>query len=110
MYTTTARPRATAFEAPTPNHRADFAWQAAIEAFGPKAIHHLIRPDFVDHGPVDELHGVDEAVDGIQAVSRWLSLAANLEGEEAEIAYQTADEIRRVLGLSQNDVTQRTAA
>lgn len=88
--------------------RADFARQATIEAFGPKAIHHLTSPDFVDHEP--DSASTDEIVDGHQAVTRWLTLAAVLEGEEAEIAHQTADELGQVLGFSWADVLARNAA
>ena len=87
---------------------ASFARQAAIDAFGPQAIHHLNGAGFVNRRP--DSAGDDEIVDGCQAVTRWLSLAANIEGDEAEIAYQTADEIRRVFGLSWADVLDREAA
>ena len=90
-------------------HRADFARQAAFEAFGPRAINHLSGPDFVDREP-DSASSPDEIVGGRQAVTRWLILAANSEGEEAEIAYQTADELRQTLGLSWADVLGRKAA
>ncbi len=86
----------------------NFAREAALDAFGPKAVHHLNGAGFVNCRP--DSAGDDEIVDGRQAVTRWLSLAANLEGDEAETAYQTADEIRRVFGLSWADVLDREAA
>ncbi len=90
--------------------RAAFAREATIDAFGPRAIRALDEPDFRDRKPVDELHGAAEPVDGIQAATHWLSLAASLDGAEAETAYQTADELRRVLGLDWADVIGQEAA
>ncbi len=87
--------------------RANFARSAALDAFGAKAFRHLTDSDFVDRAP--DRDDPDE-VDGRQAVARWLSLAAVLEGEEAEISRQTADELRRVLGLSWANVLGRKAA
>ena len=103
MHTTTARPRATAPTTPAPTRRGAFAREAALDAFGRQVIHHLSDPEPESGTP-------DDMIDGRQVVARWLSLAASLEGEEAEIARQTADELCRVLGLSQDDVTRRTAA
>ncbi len=87
--------------------RTTFARQAAIDAFGPKAVHHLNGAGVVDHEPLDD---PEEDVDGRQAVARWLKLAAHTDGEAAQTAYQTADELRRVLGLSWADVLGRKAA
>ncbi len=93
---------------PASKHRTTFARQAAIAAFGPKAVRHLNGAGVVDHEPLDD---PDEAVDGREALARWLKLAANLQdGEAADTAYQTADEIRRVLGLEWSDVIGREAA
>ena len=89
---------------------ADFARQATIEAFGPQAIHNLNGPPFVDREPLDELRDPDEPVDGREVVSRWLKLAANTDGEAAETAFETADELRRVLGLSWADLIDREVA
>ena len=109
--TTSPARRASRTSSPfNPGHhrRDDFARQAAIEAFGPKAVHHLTSSNFVDREPNSA--GDDEIVNGHQAVARWLTLAANLKGEEAEIAYQTADELRQVLGFSWADVLGRREA
>ncbi len=93
---------------PDSKHRTTFARQAAIAAFGPKAVRHLNGAGVVDHEPLDD---PDEAVDGREAVARWLKLAANLEdGEAAQTAYQTADELRRVLGLSWAVLLEREVA
>ncbi len=86
-------------------NRAAFAREAALEAFGPRAIHHLNGDVFVDRAG-----GVDEDIDGREAIARWLAIALNTEAEDAEVAYQTADELRRVLGLTWDDVLQRRAA
>ncbi len=102
--------RATAPNPRTTSHRASFARQAAIDAFGPKAVHHLIGPDFADRKPGDDLQDADEIIEGHQAIGRWLALAMSSEGEEAEIAYQTADELREVLGLTWDDIIGRRAA
>ena len=97
-------------ENPTPNRRADFARDAALDAFGRGVIHHLNNAVFQDRDPLDEVQDPDEAVDGRQAVARWLKLAANTDSEAAKIAFQTADELRRVLGLEWSDVIAREAA
>ncbi len=89
---------------------ASFAREAALDAFGPRAIHVLDDTDFRDRKPLDDLHDPEEAVDGREAISRWLKLAATVEGEAAETAYETANELRRVLGLSWADVLRREAA
>ncbi len=100
-----------------PNHhhsaskrRATFARQCALDAFGCRAIHHLGDPDFQNLEPVGEPLDSDEAVDGRKAISRWLRLAANADGEAADTAFETADELRRVLGLSWADLLGRRAA
>ena len=91
------------------SRRAGFAREAALDAFGPKAVHHLNGAGFVNCRP--DSAGDDEIVDGRQAVTHWLSLAADLEdGEAAQTAFDTADELRRVLGLSWADVIGREAA
>ena len=93
---------------PASKHRATFARQAAIDGFGPKAVRHLNGAGVVDHEPLDN---PDEAVDGREALARWLKLAANLEdGEAAQIAYETANELRRVLGLSWADLLEQEVA
>ena len=91
-------------------HCAAFARECALDAFGRQAVHHLNGAGFVDREPLDELRDPEEAVDGREAVARWLKLAANADGEAAETAFETADEIRRVLGLEWSDVIQRRAA
>ena len=87
---------------------ASFARQAAIDAFGPQAIHHLNGAGFVNRRP--DSAGDDEIVDGREALARWLKLAANAEGEAADTAFETADEIRRVLGLEWSNLIGREAA
>ena len=101
---------ATAPENPAPNRRATFARECALDAFGRGAIHHLKSAAFQDREPLDEPHDPDEAVDGRETVSRWLKLAANADGDEADTAFETADELRRVLGLEWSDVIAREAA
>ena len=93
---------------PTSKHRAAFAHECALDAFGGGAIHHLNSSGFLAREPLDD---PDEDVDGREAVARWLKLAANLQdGEAADTAYQTADEIRRVLGLEWSNVIGREVA
>ena len=111
MSSTTTTARASAPESPLPSgrQRANFARDCALDAFGRGAIHHLTSSNFVDRER--DSAGDDEIVDGREAVARWLKLAANLEdGEAAQTAFQTADELRRVLGLSWADVLGRKAA
>ena len=108
-YTTTTT-RASAPESPTPSdqHRADFARDCALDAFGRGAIHHLNSSGFVARKPLDDPDG---AVDGREALARWLKLAANVEdGEAAQIAYEIANELRRVLGLSWPDLLEQKVA
>ncbi len=92
---------------PASKHRTTFARQAAIAAFGPKAVRHLNGAGVVDHDPLDD---PDEAVDGREALARWLKLAANAEGEAADTAFETANELRRVLGLEWDDLIVRDVA
>ncbi len=92
---------------PASKHRATFARQAAIGAFGPKAVHHLNGAGVVDHEPLDD---PEEVIDGREAVARWLKLAANADGEAAQTAFETADELRRVLGLSWADLLEQEVA
>ena len=92
------------------SHRATFARQAAIAAFGPRAAYHLDGEAFADRGPHDAVQDADEIVDGREAIARWLALAMRSEREEADVAYQTADELRQVLGFSWDDVIGRRRA
>ncbi len=87
-----------------------FAREATLDAFGRKAIHYLENSDFTDREPGADLEDADAIIDGRQAVSRWLVLACTLEGEEAKTAYETADELRQVLGLEWADLLGRKAA
>jgi hypothetical protein len=90
--------------------RTDFARAAVVAAFGARALHHLSNPGFVDREPDGEQHDDSEAIAGRQVVLRWLALATKLEGDDAETAYATADELRQVLRLSWSDVVGRAAA
>ena len=103
------RTRATAPSpsSPSNSHRASFARQATIEAFGPKAVHHLIGPDLADRKPGDDLQDADEIIEGREAIARWLALAMSSEGEEAETAYETADGLRQILGLGRPRQSER---
>ena len=110
--TTIARPASSRLElsSHSANHRATFARQAAIAAFGPRAAHHLDGEALADRGPHDALQDADEIVEGREAIARWLALAMSSEGEEAQTAYDTADELRQVLGLEWEDLIGRKAA
>ncbi len=92
---------------PASQGHANFAREAALDAFGRGAIYHLTSSNFVDREP--DSAGDDEIVDGREALARWLKLAANAEGEAADTAFETADELRRVLGLSWTDILGRAA-
>ena len=106
----TRRPERSNFLTISEKRRAGFARQAAIDAFGPKAAHCLNGSSFVDRDPDEVLHDADEVIEGREAIARWLALAMSSEGEEAEIAYETADELRQVLGLEWADLLGRKAA
>ena len=112
MSITHARPGSSRLElsSHSANHRDTFARQAAIEAFGTRAVHHLNGSVFIDRYPDDVLQDADEIVEGREAIARWLALAMSSEGEEAEVAYQTADELRQVLGLDWTEIIGREAA
>ena len=92
---------------PASQRHASFARQAALDAFGPKAVHHLNGAGVVDHDPLDD---PNEAIDGREVLARWLKLAATVEdGEAAQTAYETANELRRVFGLEWADLIGREA-
>ena len=103
------RTRATAPSpsSPSNSHRASFARQAAIDAFGPRAVHHLTDEVFVDREPA----GADDFVDGHDAIIRLLKSVINSDGsEQAEIAFERADQLRQILHFEWADVLSREAA
>ncbi len=112
MCTTSKTPASSRSNSPTisENHRASFARDAAIDAFGPKAAHCLNGSNFADRYPDQPLQDADEIIEGREAIARWLVLAMDSDGEDAEIAYQTADELRQVLGLEWTEIIGREAA
>ena len=72
-----------------------FAKAIVCEVFPGKALS-LARggQEFRDRDPDAALQDASEYLDGQQAVVRWLALAMESEGEDAAIAFQTADELR----------------
>ncbi len=92
--------------APSPQHRADFAREATIAAFGPKAIHALDEPNVYSHRPnhgprpLGQIAAKVADDTGIKAFRHWMAQAAKAESEEErEAAQKIAAEIARLLGL-----------
>ena len=106
-----------------PNHhhsalkrRAAFARQAAIAAFGSKAIHALDKPNVEvcqpDHGPRPrgKVATTITRDTGLQAIRHWLAQAAKAESdEERETVLEIAGEIARLMGLEVNLIGQEVA-
>ena len=91
----------------TSSRRASFARQAAIDAFGSRAVHHLTDEVFIDREPA----GADDFVDGHDAIIRLLKSAINSDGsEQAEISFERADQLRQILHFEWADVLSREAA
>ncbi len=86
--------------------RAAFARDAAIDAFGPKAISSLDdggfedrRPDYGPR-PLGKIAAKTTNDIGIQALRHWLNQAGQADSdEEREAALEIAAEIARLLGL-----------
>ena len=118
MSTTATTRRATAPESPCPfdQRRADFARQAAIAAFGRKAIHALDEPGFKDrqpdHGP-RPLGTIATKVThdtGRKALHHWLAQAAQAESEkERKVALKIAGKIANLMGLDADLISRRAA-
>ena len=92
---------------PHPNSsRASFAREAAIDAFGPRAVYALDEPDVYshrpDHGPRPLGQIAAKVADdtGIKAFRHWMAQAAQAESADAHgVAIEIATEIARLLSL-----------
>ncbi len=118
MNTTSCRWVSTRPDHPSPasKHRTDFAREAAIDAFGPKAIRALDEPDFEDRKPEQLPRHLGQVAAKVindtsqRALRHWLGQAAQADSEEErEAALRTAHKIARVAGLKV-DLPGRRAA
>ncbi len=96
--------------------RAAFAREAAINAFGPKAITALDEPDFEDRKPHEGPRHIGEVATkvtkdtGQRALRYWLNQAGRADSDaERQAALRTAHEIGRLTGLDA-DLFERAAA
>ena len=83
--------------------RASFAREAAIDAFGPRAVHALGEPDVdnhpPDHGPrpLGQIAATVTRDTGLQAIRHWMVQAAQAEGDdERRAALEIAREITKI--------------
>ena len=96
--------------------RASFAREAAIDAFGPKAIHTLGEPGFEDrqpdHGPRRIGEVTNKVVDdvGRRTITYWLTRATTSDGAERVAAIETAEKIRQKMGLTWDNLIGQEAA
>ncbi len=118
MNTTSCRWASTRPDHPSPasKHRTDFAREAAIDAFGPKAIRALDEPDFEDRKPERLPRHIGQVAakvinnTGRKALDHWLGQAARAESaEERKAALEIAGEIARLARLKV-DLPGRRAA
>ena len=84
--------------------RAAFAREAAIDAFGPKAIHNLAHNHArqPDHGPrrLGRVAAKVTSDTGMLALRHWLNQAGRADSdEEREVALKIAAEIARLAGI-----------
>ncbi len=97
-------------------HRATFAREAAIDAFGPRAIQARDEPGFEDrrpaHGPrpLGQIAAQVTNNTGMKALRYWLNQAGRADSDqEREAALEIAGEIARLAGL-ETDLIGRKAA
>ena len=91
---------------PASKHRADFAREATIAAFGGRAIQALGNPNFEDrrpdHGPrsLGKIAAKVANDTGMKAVRHWLNQAGRADSdEERQAALEIAAEIADLMGL-----------
>ena len=97
---TRERPSATARHIPTNGkHSSRFARGAVFAEFRRRDARALDYDGFADHDPDAALQDADKIISGRVAITRLLKLAIDTDGEEAETAFERADELRRILHL-----------
>ena len=108
MSTTPSRRASTRPDLPDPisKRHANFARQAAIDAFGPKAVHHLNGADFEDRQPNGAFRPIGQVAakitndTGRKALRHWLNQAGRADSEEERaVALEIAGEIGRLMGI-----------
>lgn len=108
-------PRATA-QPSTTCQRAAFARRAAIDAFGPRARHHLDGPNLKDQrpygGPIRLGHVAVNVTGNVgqAALDHWLREAASASGEERKVAIEIAREIADMIGVPWSEIMSDEAA
>ena len=102
-------------DTPSAKHRAGFAREATLDAFGRKAAHTLEEPDFEDRQPDPGPRALGRVAakvaddTGMKALRHWLNQAGRADsGEEREAALEIAGEIASLMGLDA-DLTGRRA-
>ena len=93
MNTTSCRWASTRPDHPSPasKHRTDFAREAAIDAFGPKAIRALDEPDFEDRKPEQLPRHLGQVAakvinnTGRKALDHWLGPKASIAASRAKL-------------------------
>ena len=118
MDTTSYRRASTRPDQPHPisNHRASFARECTLDAFGPWAVPALDEPGFKDrqpdHGP-RPLGTIATKVThdtGRKALHHWLAQAAQAESEkERKVALKIAGKIANLMGLDADLISRRAA-
>ncbi len=95
---------------------ATFAREAAIDAFGPRAIQALDEPGFEDRRPTHEPRPIGKIAakvthdTGMKAVRHWLNQAGRADSDEGrDAALKIADEIAQLMGVDINLTSRRAA-
>ncbi len=103
-----------AADTPSAKHRATFAREAAIDAFGPRAVYTLDEPNVYSHRPnhgprpLGQIAAKVADDTGIKAFRHWMAQAAKAESDDARgAAIEIATEIARLLGLQPVHTTGR---
>ncbi len=101
---------------PSVKRRAAFAREAAIDAFGPKAIHALGAPGSADRRPGHEARPLGKITakvandTGQRALRHWLNQAGRADSdEERTAALEIAGEIAGLMGLDADLIGRRAA-
>lgn len=88
--------------------RAGFARGAVFSEFRARDARALDYDGFTDRDPENAAKPISEV--GCERILHWLKVAANSEAEDAESAFQVANELRAELGLEWTDLIGQEAA
>ena len=105
-----------ASNAHSPRHRASFAREAAINAFGHRAASALDDPGFKDRQPDQPPRLLGQVATkithdtGQKSLRHWLNKAGRADtDEEREAALRTVHEIGRLMGLDADQIGREAA-